>query len=169
MTHARGEDQSYQLPQDVSNAPSIVYSLDEYINKTGGALFLGMRLRKQQVELDSGRKIQGLEVLEIIPGTPAANAGLHASRQIFRNILKVTAPEASNMFLLARFMEPVAAVMSLGETPALIIAVDASRVTGVEEFEDQIREIEPGEIIYLTVLHDHNRQQIRLLLPATQN
>ena len=73
------------------------------------------------------------------------------------------------MFPLARFMEPVAAVMSLGETPALIIAVDASRVTGVEEFEDQIREIEPGEIIYLTVLHDHNRQQIRLLLPATQN
>ena len=161
------ESPNYQTEQDVPNAA--LHSLDEYVNETGGASFLGMTVRKQQIELNSGRQVQGLEIVDVALGSPAASAGLQGCRQTVQNILKVAAVGAAMIFPPAMLALPIVAVMPLGETPDLIIAVDASRVTNVGEFEDQIRDVEPGEIVYLTILHRGTREQVRLLLPPREN
>jgi len=161
------ESLNYQREEDVPNAG--LQSLDEYVNEMGGASFLGMTVRKQQIERNSGKQIEGLEIVDIASGSPAASAGLHGSRQTARNILKVAAMGAAMIFPPAMLALPIVAVMPLGETPDLIIAVDASRVTNIGEFEDQIRDVEPGEIVYLTILHRGTREQVRLLLPPREN
>lgn len=128
-----------------------------------------MTVLRDRLELKSGKEVQGLLIVDIAPGTPAANAGLHACREMVRNILKVAAVGAAMVFPPAMLALPIVAVMPLGETKDLIIAVDAARVTNIGEFEDQMRNLGPGEIVYLTVIRGGSRQQVLLLLPPRQN
>jgi S1-C subfamily serine protease len=73
---------------------------------------------------------------------------------------------AAMAFPPAIFALPIVAAVPLGETSDLIIAVDASRVMNFEDFEEQMRDLEPGEIVYLTVVRDGIRLQASLQVPA---
>ena len=53
----------------------------------------------------------------------------------------------------------------LGESYDLIIAVDGWRVMNFLEFEDRMHDLQPGEIVYLSVVHDGKRQQVPVQVP----
>ena len=39
------------------------------------------------------------------------------------------------------------------------------RVTNFLDFEDRLQYVQPGEILYLSVVHDGKREQLRISLP----
>ena len=79
---------------------------------------------------------------------------------------RIIAVVASVIFPPAMVAIPLVAVMPLGQNGDLIIAVDSCRVTNAVDFEEQMTDVQPGEIVYLTVVRDGNRVQIAVQLPA---
>ena len=53
----------------------------------------------------------------------------------------------------------------LGESHDLIIAVDGQRTRNLNDFMRAIGEAEAGEIVYLTVVSEGRRNQVRVELP----
>ena len=62
---------------------------------------------------------------------------------------------------------PALEYMQVGESYDMIIGVDGSRVTNFLDFQDRMRDLQPGEIVYLSVLRDGKRVQVTL--PVTAN
>jgi S1-C subfamily serine protease len=167
---ARSEEgQSYEGEQVPPGINPEVRSLREYQNQSDPLLRLGMKLREARCELKHGKDVKGLLIVQITPGSPAANAGLHAYRQTTRIILEGAVVIAAVVFPPALFAIPIFATIPLGETSDLIIAVDASRVKNFNDFEDQMHDVEPGEIVYLTVVRDGSRRQVPVMVPLFLN
>ena len=63
----------------------------------------------------------------------------------------------------------VAAVEQIrfGESYDMIIGVDGMRVTNFLDFEDLMRDVRPGEIVYLSIVRDGKRVQVPVQLPRT--
>jgi len=59
----------------------------------------------------------------------------------------------------------VIALSKAVEPNEMIIAVDGKRTCDVIDFEEAIEKIEPGEVVYLTVVRHSRREQVRLALP----
>ena len=49
----------------------------------------------------------------------------------------------------------------------MIIGVDGSRVISFLDFQDQMRDLQPGELIYLSVVRDGERVQLTMPGPST--
>jgi S1-C subfamily serine protease len=156
---------SYQ-PQGSNEVDPHLHSLDEYVH--GGAIEvspLGLRLREDQHELKSGALAKGLLIVAVAKGSPAANAGLEALQEAPKQVLAGIAVAGSMAFPPAIILVPVFASLPIGRDGDLIIAVDGSRVTNVIDFEDDIRDAQPGEIVYLTIVRAGARQQVQVLIP----
>jgi len=59
----------------------------------------------------------------------------------------------------------VIALSKAAESHEMIIAVDGNRTCDVTDFEEAMRKVETGEVVYLTVVRHGRREQIRLALP----
>ncbi|HVA67978.1 MAG TPA: PDZ domain-containing protein, partial [Candidatus Binataceae bacterium] len=57
----------------------------------------------------------------------------------------------------------------VGESYDLIIGVDGVRVTDFLDFQDRMRDLKPGEIVYLSVVRDGRRHQFRVAVPIGTN
>jgi len=115
--------------------------------------------------LEHGRWVDGVEILSVVPGSPGGAAGLEGSRP---GPLQTTVL-MTGIVAAAFFPPAIMAVMALNkaaEQHSLIIAVDARRVADVIDFEHAIENIEPGEVVYLTVVRHGERQQVPLALPV---
>jgi S1-C subfamily serine protease len=55
----------------------------------------------------------------------------------------------------------------VGESYDMIIAVDSVRVTNFLDFNDRMRQVQPGDIIYLTVVRNGKRIQVQVKVPNT--
>jgi S1-C subfamily serine protease len=53
----------------------------------------------------------------------------------------------------------------LGESYDLIIGVDGSRVTNFLDFEERLRDVQAGEIVYLSIIRNGERMQIPVPVP----
>ncbi|HJU28705.1 MAG TPA: PDZ domain-containing protein, partial [Candidatus Binataceae bacterium] len=62
---------------------------------------------------------------------------------------------------------PILDQVHVGESYDLIVAVDGSRVTNFLDFEDRMRDVRPGEIVYLSIVRDGNRVQVPVHVPTT--
>ena len=62
---------------------------------------------------------------------------------------------------------PALDYMQIGESYDMIIGVDGSRVTNFLDFQDRMRDLQPGEVVYLSVVRDGKRLQVTL--PVTAN
>jgi len=156
---------SYQQ-QSSNEVDPHLHSLDEYVH--GGAIEvspLGLRLREDQRELKSGALAKGLLILDVAKGSPAANARLEALQEAPKQVLAGIAVAGSMAFPPAIILVPVFAALPIGRDGDLIIAVDGSRVTNVIDFEDDIRDAQPGEIVYLTIVRAGARQQLQVPIP----
>jgi hypothetical protein len=132
---------------------------------------IGVELAEGSRKLPNGQEAQGLMVLEVTKGSPAANAGLHAYKHTAHTALQGAAIAAamfpSPFAPIAMLALPVIELTHVGESYDMIIGVDGSRVTNYLDFTDRIHEARPGEIVYLSVLRDGKRAQLKVYLPPT--
>jgi S1-C subfamily serine protease len=156
---------SYQ-PQSSAEIDPHLHSLDEYVHS--GAIDvppLGLRLREDQRQLKSGASAKGLLIVAVEKGSPAATAGLQALQEAPKQVLAGLAVVGSMAFPPAIILLPIVASLPVGYGGDLIIGVDGSRVTNALDFEDDIRDVQPGEIVYLTIVRGGRRLQVRVPVP----
>ena len=64
---------------------------------------------------------------------------------------------------------PALDYMQVGESYDMIIGVDGSRVTNFLDFQDRMRDLQPGEIVYLSIVRDGKRVQVTMPVPTDSN
>jgi PDZ domain len=132
---------------------------------------IGVELEEGSCKLSNGQEAQGLMVLEVTKGSPAATAGLHGYRHAAHSALQgafiAAALFPSPFAPIAMLALPVIELTHVGESYDMIIGVDGSRVTNYLDFTDRLHEARPGEIVYLSVLRDGKRAQMKVFLPPS--
>jgi PDZ domain len=132
---------------------------------------IGLELAEGSRKLANGQEAQGLMVLAVTKGSPAATAGLHGYKHTAHTALQgafiAAALFPSPFAPIAMLALPVIELTHVGESYDMIIGVDGSRVTNYLDFTDRIHEARPGEIVYLSVLRDGKRAQMKVFLPPT--
>ena len=146
---AQGADYAARHPEQID--PKL-RSLQEFMDEDDQISPLGMQLREDQRKLNSGETATGLLVVAIQQHSAAAIAGLAVAAALF--------------FPPAVLAIPIAEQVSLGESYDLIIGVDGTRVTNYLDFEDRLRDIQPGEIVYLSIVRNGNRVQVPVHVQA---
>lgn len=156
----------YEHAKDPELSGPPIGSLDDFMSGGDITSPLGFEVREDQRRLKNGGEAQGLLVMEVIAGSPAARAGLHGYHQTVRTALETAAVAGAIFFPPAVLLVPVVDQVRLGESYDLIIGVDGSRVTNFLDFQDRLRDLQAGEIVYLSVLRNGERKQIQVPVPA---
>jgi hypothetical protein len=127
----------------------------------------GMQLREARRTLKSGEEADGLLITVVENGSPAAAAGLQAYNHKVHDALAAAAMVGA-VFSggLAVVVIPALDYMQVGESYDLIIGVDGSRVTNFLDFQDRMRDLQPGEVVYLSVVRNGKRMQVTMPVPA---
>lgn len=128
---------------------------------------IGMVVAQARRNLANGRDAQGLLILSVKNGSPAAKAGLRGYHQAVQTVLTGVTLAAAMVFPPAILALPAIDYSGIGQSYDLIIGVDGTRVTNFIDFEDEVSKAEPGEIVYLTVIRDGKRIQIRVHIPSS--
>jgi PDZ domain len=128
----------------------------------------GMQLREARRTLKSGEEADGLLITAVEKGGPAAAAGLRPYTHTVHDALAGAAMVGAMVPFgqAAILLIPVLDIMQIGESYDLIIGVDGSRVTNFLDFQDRMRDLQPGELVYLSVVRDGKRLQVTLPVTA---
>ncbi|HTW89746.1 MAG TPA: PDZ domain-containing protein [Candidatus Binataceae bacterium] len=127
---------------------------------------LGMVLREAHRGVDGNGEVAGLLVLEVMPGTPAAYAGLKGLSSGINSALAGAAFAASLFFPPAMLAAAVVSGTRVGESYDLIIGMDSERITNYLDFSERMRQVRAGEVVYLSVSRNGKRTQIPITIPA---
>ena len=129
----------------------------------------GMNLREARRSLKSGEEADGLLITTVEKGSPAAAAGLHPYNHMVHDALAGAAVVGSLVPFgqAAILLIPVLDVYQVGESYDMIIGVDGSRVTNFLDYQDRMRDLQPGEIVYLSVVRNGKRLQVTLPVTAS--
>jgi hypothetical protein len=138
--------------------------LQEYLDASEEISLFGMDLRIERRKAE--KEIQGLLVVDLAPGSPGATAGLHPYRQPTRDFLNGVGMLAAMAFPPAAAVVPIVESVPLSEAYDLIIGVDGARVTNFMDFYDRMRDVQPGEVVYLNLLRNGKRVQVPLQITS---
>jgi hypothetical protein len=166
MGAASGQIVNYQQYQNAQQIDPQLRSLQEFIQEGDNTSSLGMEVQEAQRKTRSGKMAAGLVIVGVIKGSPADLAGLRTYRRTTSDVIKVVAVGAALVFPPAVLVAAIADQVSIGDTYDLIIGVDGTRVTNFLDFEDRIREVQPGEIVYLNIVRNGTRMQVPVNVPA---
>lgn len=157
---ADAQTMNYEEQQNPRLFDPKLHSLQEFISEGDESSPLGMDLREDQRKLNSGEIANGLLIVGVRSGSAAAKGGLHACRHTARNVLTGVAVAAMLFFPPAIVAVPLLAQANLGDSYDMIIGVDGTRVSNFLDFEDQMRDVQPGEIVYLSIVRNGDRVQV---------
>ncbi len=158
---ARYQEEQSGLP------PEQLGRLQEFDNEGELSTPFGMQLREARRTLKSGEEADGLLITAVEKGSAAAAAGLHAySHNVHDTLAAAAIVGAFFSGPLALVVIPALDYMQVGESYDLIIGVDGSRVTNFLDFQDRMRDLQPGEVIYLSVVRNGKRLQVTMPVPA---
>jgi hypothetical protein len=162
--------------------PSNVGSVDDYMNnrvssyapaeKPSYVALLGISVFKNDGKLASGQKISGLAVTSVDQAGPGYDAGIRAQRlQMTKAAGQVGA--AALVVGAAAFFPPVllgvpmlAKKMGSPRAYDVIVAIDGERIREVSELEDSLHKAKAGETIYVTIIREGQRVQLRVPMRA---
>jgi hypothetical protein len=142
-----------------------LHSLREFLDQMTETSPLGVELREDRTNLRSGETINGLAVVSVAEGSPAAHAGLRPYSGATHAVLEGATMAATLVFPPAIVALTIIDQTHIGESYDLIIGVDGTRVCDLLQFEDQTRGLKPGETVYLNIVRDGARLQIPVNLP----
>jgi S1-C subfamily serine protease len=147
--------------------PEQLKALQEFDSEGELSTPFGMQLREAKRTLKSGEDADGLLITSVEKGSPAAAAGLQPYSHAVHDALTAAAMVGA-VFSggLAVVVIPALDYMQVGESYDLIIGVDGSRVTNFLDFQDRMRDLQPGELVYLSVVRNGKRLQITLSVPS---
>jgi PDZ domain len=155
----------YERAQEGISDPAQMQSLRAFMAEGAISSPIGMEMREARRRLASGEVADGLLVLKVDQGSPAALAGLRGYHQVMHNALTGAAIAAAMIFPPAILVVPVLVDAQIGESYDMIIGVDGNRVTNFLDFEDRMREVRGGELVYFSIVRDGHRKQITVKVP----
>jgi hypothetical protein len=160
----RNADNAQTIDYDARQNPQLIepqlHSLQEFMSEGDETSPLGIEMREDRRKLSSGEVADGLLIVDVRTGSAAARAGLHPYRRTTRDILEGAAIVASMVFAPAVLAVPLFDQVKIGESYDMIIGVDGTRVTNFLDFEDCMRDVQPGEIVYLSIVRNGKRLQV---------
>ncbi len=159
-----GEVTRYQQEQS-GMPPRQLKDLQEFVSEGEMSSPIGMELREARRTLKSGEEADGLLVMDVQKGSAAATAGVHAYTRTTHNVITGAAMAAAMVFPPAILIVPALDYTQIGESYDLIIGVDGSRVTNFLDFQDKMRDVQPGEVIYFSIVRNGKRIQISVPVP----
>jgi PDZ domain-containing protein len=152
----------YQNEQDPELSTPNVGTLQDFVAEGDETSPIGVELRETTRKLSSGEEAEGLLVIKVERDSAAAKAGLRPYRRVAHNMLTGAAIGAAMVFPPAILILPIIDYTQVGESYDMIIGVDGSRVTNFIDFEERMRNIQPGELVYLSVVRNGKRIQIQV-------
>ena len=155
----------YEAVQSGMVDPTQVQGLREFMAEGPIESPIGVELEEARRKLSGGGEADGLLVVEVAKGSPAEQAGLRAWTRTGRNVLIGAAVAAAVVMPPAIFLVPMIDYAQVGERYDMIIGVDGERVTNFLDFQDRMRDLQPGEIVYLSLVRDGHRLQIKVSVP----
>ncbi len=148
--------------------PEQLKALQEFDSEGELSTPFGMQLREAKRTLKSGEEADGLLITAVAKGSPAAAVGLRPYTHTVHDAIEAAAMVGAVFSAgLAVVVIPAIDYMQVGESYDMIIGVDGSRVTNFLDFQDRMRDLQPGEIVYLSVVR--NGKRIQVTLPVTAN
>ncbi len=156
---------NYEANQQMPLNEPQLHSLQEFMNEGVNTSPLGVELQEGARRSKNGREIDGLLVVALQPGSPAERAGVQAGHREAHDVLEGAAVAASLVFPPAVLAVPVIETIQIGENYDLIIGVDGNRVTNFMDFQDRLRDAQPGETVYLNILRSGKRLQVPVEMP----
>jgi hypothetical protein len=162
-----GEVARYQEEQS-GMPPEQLRSIQQFDSEGELSTPFGMQLREAKRSLKSGEEADGLLIISVTKDGPAAALGLRPDNHTVHDTIAAAAMVGS-LFSggLSVLVIPALDYMQVGESYDMIIGVDGSRVTNFLDFQDRMRDLQPGEVVYLSILRDGKRLQ--LTMPVTAN
>jgi hypothetical protein len=148
------------------NLPPVA-TLNEFLTNGDYTSLLGVQVREASARLRSGVEVEGLQVEAVLPNSPAARAGIRPYRAAAHYMIDGVFAAASFVFPPAMLLLVVADQSRVGTSYDLIIGVDGVRVTNILEFDDQLRNCKPGDIVYVNLVRDGKRLQIPVEVPRS--
>ena len=148
---------------DINGPP--IGSLQDFMSEGDITSPLGIEVREDKRRLKGGGEAQGLLIIDVFAGSPAARAGLHRYHRAMRDALETAAVAGALFFPPAVLLVPVFDQVHLGESYDLIIGVDGTRVTNFLDFEERVRDVQSGEIVYFSIVRNGERMQIPVPVP----
>jgi S1-C subfamily serine protease len=121
---------------------------------------LGIQVKSAEGTVSSRYGFDGAEILAVLPRSPSAAAG---------GARRATASAGGSDTRVACGVDifPGVAVLvssGLDKSQELIIAVDGVRIHDVSDFGAALDKVQPGEVLYLTIIGGGRRKQIRVAL-----
>jgi hypothetical protein len=156
---------NYEKAQGAYPSPGLGSVDDFLLEGEGNVSPLGISLRADRRRLKSGQLESGLLVLTVTTGGPADKAGLKPYRHAARSTLEVVSVAGAFFFPPAMLLVPVLESTQIGDSYDLIVGVDGFRVTSALDFEDCMRDLQPGEVVYLSVVRNGDRLQLPVTIP----
>ncbi len=157
-------------------APPNVGSVAEYMTEGGNPRMsylpmLGLSVFAGRGELASGQNFSGMSVTSVDHPGPGDDAGIRAEH--IEALLAAMEMGASVLLAGAILAFPpvmvgVQMIPQVGDPKAydVIVAVDSERTRNINELENCLRKVKTGETIYLTIIRDGQRKQLRVVAPA---
>ena len=127
---------------------------------------IGIEMREARKKLKTGEESDGLLIVKVERNSAAAKAGLKAYQRMGHNVLTGAAIGAAMVFPPAILVLPVIDYTEVGESYDMIIGIDGNRVSTFIDFEERMRNIQPGELVYLNVVRNGKRLQIPVPVPT---
>jgi len=157
---ANAEAVYYEAQQNPQMIDPQLHSLQEFMSEGPETSPLGLDLHEDQRKLNSGEIANGLVIVGVRAGSPAAKVGLRSCGHTERAVVTGVAVAAAMFFPPAVMAIPFIEQANLGDTYDMIIGVDGNRVTNFLDFEDRMRDLQPGETVYLSIVRNGNRMQV---------
>ena len=158
--------EAYEAAQNPAPMPAPhLHSLQEFMAEGSDTSVIGVELREDRRKLSGGGEADGLLILKVHKNSPAAEAGLHGYSTAAHSALEGVALAAAMVFPPAVLVVAVLEGTHVGESYDMIIGVDGKRVTNYLDFEDEMRDAKPGDVVYLSVVRNGKRRQIPVHVP----
>jgi hypothetical protein len=132
---------------------------------------IGIELSEDRHRVASGEEADGLVVMKVFKGSPADEVGLHAMHASTKKKLMMGAALVSFPILGPISVLAMGGIegTGYGEDYDMIIGVDGYRVSNFLELQDRLHYVQPGQILYLSILRDGKREQFRIPIPPSNN
>jgi hypothetical protein len=141
-------------------------SLSDFMADGDETSSLGMVVREDHRGVNGSGEVAGLLVVEVLPGTPAAYAGLRGERMGINSALSGVAFAVSLFFPPAMLAAAAVSGTRVGESYDLIIGLDGERITNYLDFSRRMNLARAGELVYLSVSRNGKRMQIPVRVPV---
>jgi hypothetical protein len=155
----------YEQEKDSGMSGPPIGSLDDFMSEGDITSPLGFEVREDKRRLKTGGEAEGLLIMDVFAGSPAARAGLHPYHRVMRDALETAAVAGAMFCPPVVLLVPVFDQVRLGESYDLIIGVDGSRVTNLLDFQERLRDVQAGEIVYFSIVRNGERIQIQVPVP----